>query len=137
METVFLDSGYLIAVEASNDQNHQIAFSHWQKLLRKPPHIITTTYVFDELVTFFNSRNYHKKAVEIGTNLIGSDLVEIIQVNEELLYLGWDYFQKHEDKRYSLTDCISFVAMQQRDLGKALTVDKHFTQAGFIVLPKK
>jgi predicted nucleic acid-binding protein len=136
MKTLFLDTGYLIAVEASDDQNHQAALLHWQKLIKSQPRIITTTFVFDEIVTFFNNRNRHAKAIEIGKNLLESNLIEIIQVNEELLDLGWDYFQKHDDKRYSLTDCISFIVMEERNLTTALTFDKHFTQAGFVVLPK-
>jgi predicted nucleic acid-binding protein len=38
---------------------------------------------------------------------------------------------KYQDKRYSLTDCISFVVMQQRGIQTALAFDQHFTQAGF------
>jgi len=35
------------------------------------------------------------------------------------------------DKHWSLTDCISFVVMQQRGLQRALAYDHHFEQAGF------
>ncbi len=135
MKPLFLDAGYLIAIEAADDQNHQVAFSHWQKLILSPPKIITTTYIFDEIVTFFNNRNRHAKAIEIGNNLLQSNLIEMIQVDENLLESGWNYFQKHDDKRYSLTDCISFVVLEQRNLDSALSFDKHFTQAGFIKLP--
>ena len=44
---------------------------------------------------------------------------------------GWAMFQKYRDKRYSLTDCISFIVMKQKNLETALTFDKHFVQAGF------
>jgi predicted nucleic acid-binding protein len=36
------------------------------------------------------------------------------------------------DKEWGLTDCISFVMMQERGLTTVLTVDKHFEQAGFL-----
>lgn len=135
MEMLILDAGYLIAVEAADDQNHKAAFSYWQKLIQTPPNIITTTYIFDEIITFFNNRNRHAKAVEIGNNLLQSELIEMIQVDENLFGLGWNYFQKYADKRYSLTDCISFVVMEQNNLDTALSFDKHFTQAGFVKLP--
>ncbi len=35
------------------------------------------------------------------------------------------------DKEWGLTDCISFVVMQQHNLTKVLTVDRHFEQAGY------
>jgi predicted nucleic acid-binding protein len=66
MKPLFLDSGYIIALEAADDQNHQFALEHWQSFRENIPHLVTTTYVFDEVVTFFNNRDRHEKAVEIG-----------------------------------------------------------------------
>jgi predicted nucleic acid-binding protein len=135
MKTIFLDAGYVIALEASDDQNHKAASQHWRKLLKSTPLLVTTSYVFDEVITFFNSRGRHEKAVEVGSNLIQTDSIELIHVDEALFYEGWEYFQKHKDKTYSLTDCISFVVMKQRRINTALTFDRHFTQAGFEKLP--
>ena len=41
------------------------------------------------------------------------------------------------DKTWSLVDCISFVMMKEKGLTDALTVDKHFEQAGFNRLMKE
>lgn len=136
METHFLDTGYIIALEAEDDQNHQKALNHWNLFVKNIPSLVTTTYVFDEIVTFFNSRNRHAKAVEIGKNLTSSQAIEIIHVDENLFDDGWNYFQKFRDKRFSLTDCISFVVMENREITKALTFDKHFAQAGFVKIPE-
>jgi predicted nucleic acid-binding protein len=38
------------------------------------------------------------------------------------------------DKGWSLTDCSSFIIMGETGLQRALTSDRHFTQAGFEVL---
>jgi predicted nucleic acid-binding protein len=40
------------------------------------------------------------------------------------------------DKDWSLTDCISFVVMENQDITEALTADRHFVQAGFTALLK-
>ena len=135
MMNLFLDTGFIIALEVTDDQNHQAAFSFWRSLESPLPKIITTSYVFDEMVTFFNSRNLHYKAVEVGNRLLDSPSVELIQVDEKLFFQGWQYFKNHQDKSYSLTDCISFVVMEQRHIPEALTFDKHFNQAGFRKLP--
>jgi predicted nucleic acid-binding protein len=135
MKTLFLDAGYVIALEASDDQNHKAASAHWRKLLKTPSQFVTTSYVFDEIVTFFNNRGRHEKAVEVGSNLIQADSIKMIHVDETLFYEGWEYFQKHKDKAYSLTDCISFIVMTQRGIKSALTFDRHFAQAGFDKLP--
>ena len=135
MKPLFLDAGYVISLEASDDQNHTLASQHWRKLLKSPPLLVTTSYVFDEIVTFFNSRTRHEKAVEVGRNLIQASSIELVHVDEALFYEAWDYLQKHKDKNYSLTDCVSFVLMTQRGMKAALAFDRHFTQAGFEKLP--
>ena len=136
MTSCFLDTGYLIALEASDDQHHDAAVRHWRdQVLTSPPLIVTTSYVFDEVVTFFNSRDRHAKAVEIGQRLQASDRLEIAHVTRELFNAGWLLFQERADKRYSLTDCISFVVMERRQIESALAFDRHFEQAGFQLLP--
>jgi uncharacterized protein len=62
MAAVFVDTGYLLALEIANDQHHQAAVQHWQRIVTALPPLVTTSYVFDEVVTFFNSRGYHVKA---------------------------------------------------------------------------
>jgi predicted nucleic acid-binding protein len=135
MKTYFADTSYWLALELNSDQNHQTALTHWQNLVKTSFQIVTTSYIFDETVTYLNSRNHHEKAVEVGENILLSPSIELIHVNESLFFEGWTMFQKHQDKRYSLTDCISFVVMKQSELETALTFDKHFVQAGFKIEP--
>ncbi len=136
MKKLFIDTGFLIALETSDDQYHQSAQKYWQELIQSKPHFIATSYILDEVVTFFNSRNRHSKAVEIGNSLLNSPSVNMIHIDKALFYEGWHYFKNHSDKKYSLTDCISFVIMNKFNIWQALTYDKHFEQAGFEKLPK-
>src|ERR1043166_2227933 len=135
MTPLFIDAGYLIVLEAADDQNHDAALRHWRGLLQSLPPLVTTSYVFDEVVTFFNSRRRNAKAVEIGNSLLRSSAVEFVHVDEQLFYEGWQFFQRHRDKSYSLTDCVSFVLMERRGIREAVTCDRHFAQAGFNKLP--
>jgi len=43
-------------------------------------------------------------------------------------------FCSRADKSWSLTDCTSFVIMEDRGIRDALTGDRHFEQAGFRAL---
>jgi predicted nucleic acid-binding protein len=131
MRKVFLDTGYLIALEAADDQHHNEALSHWQVMSSSSPQLVTTSYVFDEVVTFFNSRNRHGKAVEVGRILLESPSIKLVHVDEAVFGEAWRYFVQHTDKSYSLTDCASFLGMKRLRIRTALTFDKHFTQAGF------
>lgn len=133
--SVFLDTGYVIALEAADDQHHEVTLRHWRGLTGALPVMVTTSYVLNEIVTFFNSRNRHAKAVEIGSRLTSSPSVRLVHVDEALFYAGWQYFKQHADKTYSLTDCISFIIMGQMGIQTVLGFDRHFTQAGFARLP--
>lgn len=135
MKFFFIDTGFVIALEAKDDQNHGIALNFWRNLIASHPSFVTTSYVLDETVTFFNSRNKHPKAVEIGNCFMNSPSIKFIHVDEAVFYEGWQYFKRHDDKSYSLTDCISFTVMKKFKISKALTFDKHFIQAGFEKLP--
>ena len=135
MKPAFLDTGYLIALEVSDDQNHAAARRHWRGFSRRLPPLVTTSLIFSEVVTFFNSKGQHAKAVELGNMLLESPAVELVHADESLLLRGWDWFQQYADKSFSLADCVSFVVMRQRGLERALTFDRHFTQAGFQKIP--
>ena len=95
------------------------------------PELVTTPYVFPEVVTYLNRRRHHEKAIQIGNNILLSPSVRFRHIDEQLFRKAWSYFQQHRDKDYSLTDCASFVVMEELGLKKALTFDQHFTQAGF------
>jgi len=132
---VFLDTGYLIALEAADDQHHDAAVQHWHGLTPELPSLVTTSYIFDEVVTFFNSRNQHAKASQIGNRLLHSSTVQLVHVDNALFYDAWQFFVQHSDKSYSLTDCVSFIVMERLGIRTALAFDRHFVQAGFEKLP--
>lgn len=50
---------------------------------------------------------------------------------------AWSIYKSHADKQWSLTDCISFVAMRRVSITDALTFDHHFEQAGFRALMRE
>jgi len=47
-----LDTSYILALELTSDQYHRPAQQHWQQLRANLPPMLTSTYVFDEIVTF-------------------------------------------------------------------------------------
>lgn len=66
--------------------------------------------------------------------LRGDPHVTIVPPTQEWFDRGIALYAKRPDKAWSLTDCISFVVMEQMGLTEALTADRHFAQAGFTVL---
>ena len=74
MTTFFLDTSFVLALEVTNDCNHVPARQYWEQLVRKRFSLITTSYVFDEIVTYLVSRGHHAKAVEVGNRLLSGGL---------------------------------------------------------------
>lgn len=135
MDSVFLDTSFIIALEDADDQNHRAAAAFWKTFKKKPQKIITTSYIFDETITFLNRRINHEKAAEVGKLLLSSPSVELIHISEEHFDKSWRLFLKYRDKGFSFTDCISFLVMEEKSVKQALTFDEHFKQAGINIEP--
>ncbi len=63
-------------------------------------------------------------------------MTTILEPEGSLYDAGIELYRTRSDKDWSLTDCISFVVMEQRGIVDALTGDHHFEQAGFRALLK-
>lgn len=62
MTPLFLDSGFLIALEAGDDQHHEAARAFWRAFEESPAPLVTTSFILDEVATFFNRRGHHAKS---------------------------------------------------------------------------
>jgi len=58
----------------------------------------------------------------------------IVSSSTALFEKGLRFYAERPDKAWSLTDCISFVVMEERGIRDALGLDRHFEQAGFRLL---
>lgn len=99
MESLFLDTSFILGLEDADDQNHEQAISYWKGFTNRPRKLVTTTYVFDETVTFLKRRMGYKKAVEVGNRLLESPTVEMIHVSPEDFESSWKLFLKYEVQR--------------------------------------
>ena len=68
--------------------------------------------------------------------LTADPATQIVASSADLWKRGRSLYASRPDKDWSLTDCISFVVMQEHGLTEALTADHHFEQAGFVALLK-
>ena len=57
--------------------------------------------------------------------------IEVVPQNADLSSSAIELYTARTDKDWSLTDCLSFVIMEHRNIREALTADNHFKQAGF------
>ena len=67
-------------------------------------------------------------------NLRQDPNVEIIPQTDVLFEMALIRYERYRDKQWGLTDCASFVVMEQLGLTDALAYDHRFQQAGFRAL---
>jgi predicted nucleic acid-binding protein len=97
--------------------------------------IVTTEYVLTEVANHLvGSQRGREKFGGFLTNLFDDPNTSIIESNHDLWMRGIVLYLRRPDKSWSLTDCISFVVMNEHGLTEALTADHHFEQAGFTAL---
>jgi hypothetical protein len=128
---VFADASYYVALLSPRDQHHQDAL-RVSGTLRRP--IVVSEFVLIELTNALASVESRGRAVALWPHLRNDPLVTIVPASTELVAQALDLYARRPDKEWSLTDCTSFVVMEQLGLTDALTADHHFRQAGFSAL---
>jgi predicted nucleic acid-binding protein len=136
-DEVFLDSSYAIALAATSDQHHDEAVELAAELEEAGTRLITTRAVLLEIGNALAKRRYRDGATQLLTSVESDQNIEIMSFTDELYGKALVLFQHRSDKEWSLTDCASFVVMQERALTEALTADDHFRQAGFQILLRR
>ena len=134
MNKIFLDAAYAIALSAVTDKYHQKAENLAKQIETKDSQLISTRAVILEIGNALAKLHYRAAAIELLDSIEEDPNVEIIPLSEELYNQAMQLYRKRPDKEWGITDCISFVVMQDHALTKALTTDEHFKQAGFIAL---
>ena len=131
---VFLDASYAIALSSSSDSCHQQAVQLASELEAEKTRLITTRAVILEVGNALAKQRYRHAAVKLLNALEADPNIEIIPLSEDLYGRAVKLYRERPDKEWGLTDCVSFVAMQERGISEALTTDEHFQQAGLRAL---
>jgi hypothetical protein len=128
---VFGDSFYFIALLDTADNHHRVAHDYARTHRLR---VVTTRWVLAEVADALCAPHLREHAAAFIKSLSANRSVLIIEPSDDLFERGLDLYHRRSDKFWSLTDCISFVAMEEQGLREALTGDHHFTQASFVAL---
>jgi hypothetical protein len=125
---IFIDTSYFLALVNRRDKYHKAAKAAATHIT---PPFVTSDAVLFELGNAL-ARPPHRALGIYALRQIRADAnIEIVHIEPELFAQTIAFYQSRPDKAWGLTDCSSFVIMQQRGLREALTTDTHFEQAGF------
>lgn len=133
MRTVFADSYYYLAFVNERDAGYEAAIEYSRSFVGRS---VTTEWVLMEVADALSDPWQRPIFLELMSRLRSEPGVLIVAASHDLFDRGIALFSERPDKSWSLTDCISFVVMQEHGLTEALTADHHFEQAGFVRLLK-
>lgn len=133
MRPVFGDAFYFVARLNRRDQHHERVVAFSRNLRAR---LLTTDWILMEVADALAKSRCRSRVMDFVQHLRQAPGCEVVPVSRETLDRALDIYHQHTDKEWTLTDCVSFVVMRERDLSEALTQDHHFEQAGFTVLLK-
>jgi hypothetical protein len=133
-DRLFLDAGYALARFNPRDQFHSVAVK-LGPIVDESRELWTTDAVLLEICAGFSAPVERETAIILWDQFQSGDpRYRVAHAGPENLDRAMTLFRSRMDKAWSLTDCLSFVVMEQEALTDALTADQHFVQAGFRAL---
>jgi len=136
LDELFVDTSGFFAMMSKDDAWHLAADRVLRKAKRSNRRLVTTDYVLDETATLIKTRRLGHLTADLFDRVLNSTACRVEWTDENRFHSTRAFFQKHSDKSWSFTDCVSFSVMKAFRLSDALTSDQHFEQAGFIRLLK-
>ena len=134
MNRVFVDTAAWLALINIDDDFHKQAQQVKAQLKQDKCYLVTSDFVLLEVADGLSSLSVRSRTIRFINRLKEAQGLLIIPINQDLFKQAWELYCQRLDKEWGLTDCTSFVIMQQQKITKAFTSDKHFEQAGFIRL---
>ena len=134
MGVVFADAGYWIALWNPRDALHQQAMAFADAL--EASDIVTTQLVLVEALNSMAGQREFRRAfaAQMVQELEANANVEIVPQTDAQFRAAVERYAARSDQRWSLTDCASFLVMEERNITAALAYDRDFVQAGFVAL---
>lgn len=132
MERLFVDTSAWFAHVNRSDPDHAAVRD---TLRRFDGRLVTSNFVFDEIVTLLAARSGHAAAATVGGLLLDPRVVDLLRITSADERESWRLFLDRPDKGYSYTDCTSFVTMRRLGIESAAALDDDFAREGFRVVP--
>jgi uncharacterized protein len=133
---ILIDTGAWYALSDPRERHHGHAAALFRRLTKgEHGRMVTSDYILDETYTILRMRLGIETVKRLRDLLGQSPSIQLVRVSDNDFERSLDLMISHGDKHWSLTDCTSFVLMQELEIGDAFSFDHNFTEAGFRLLP--
>ena len=130
--SLLLDTAYIQALLSHRDAYHDSALHLFPEIASAHEVWITEAVLIESANAL--SRINRQGIAEFTRAAYEEPNIRIVPVDSALLRRGLELYDARADKAWNLTDCISFLVMEDEGLREAVTTDHHFGQAGFRAL---
>lgn len=131
-----MDTAAWVAAADQSDSTGPAARQARDQWLSSGGALTTTDYVIDETLTTIRFRLGLEAAETWWLQVDASARLRIEAIDEQRRERARSLFFRYRDKDFSFTDCCSFVLMRELRIRRVLTLDHHFRQMGFEVIPQ-
>jgi predicted nucleic acid-binding protein len=130
---VFVDTSAILAVLNADDRFHSAAKSAWEKLLLENTQFYLNNYILIETFTLLQNC-FGLEAVRLFQSDI-LPVMEIAWIDDATHNSAVSALLAANRRMLSLVDCTSFETMRRLGVTYAFTLDIHFKEQGFEVIP--
>jgi predicted nucleic acid-binding protein len=132
MKRIFVDTSAWFAFVNRRDPDHRRV----RDVLRSfEGRLVTSNFVFDEIVTLLRFRVGHESATALGDRLLDSTVADLVRLTADDEQRAWTIFGRRLGQHFSFTDCTSFALMRRLGITEVAALDDNFAREGFTVLP--
>jgi uncharacterized protein len=126
---IFADTSALFALLVGDDLLHGAARANFEHFMKNQTRMVTSSYVLLETLTLLQRRINPEAVLDFNHKII--PLLEVVWADEVWHSRAMQRLQAEKNRSVSLTDCLSFEIMENREITTAFTFDRHFTEHGF------
>ena len=130
----FVDTSAWFELFTQENAQRAAAFSKiwWAKKYQ----FVTSDFVIDELFTLLRSRRFNFMTAHAWNVINDADNVKRLTFSREDVDQTFALFQKFSDKKWSFTDCSSYLLIKRHAIPFACAFNGHFKEFGIVtVLP--
>ena len=131
---LFIDTTYIQGLYNTGDQVHEVCLQALP-LARKAKELLITDAVLMEIGNAFSTVQRRAQGGKIIRDLLKSNRTTVVHLSPQYFEKALQLYEQRSDKEWGMVDCFSIIVMQEFKLAACLTVDHHFSQAGFKILP--
>ena len=133
---IFVDTGAWVALSVTGDKNSAAAKRvHGEIARRVHGAPVTTSFVLDEAATLIRMETDVPASSRFLHAALEARSVTVVWIDQGHFRSATEMLERHEDRRWSFTDCTSFVVMGELGIASAFAFDHNFEEAGFTLTP--